>query len=159
MEEVDKECPMIKMGVSGWVFLLVPSYPGGPGTKAVKRLCVCAVWLHCHSACYFFSRISIHSRPTNFITSWLTFMCSTTNCCYCSMTFVINMWSFMRRVVKITMLIHTWYWVCVVVLRQNFIHVCYTNWQGIGNCIAYTLTAKQVLIFLYVKCIPDFVRL
>ena len=27
-------------GVSGWVFLLVPAYPGFPGPKAVKRLCV-----------------------------------------------------------------------------------------------------------------------
>ena len=24
-----------------WVFLLVPAYPGCPGPKAVKRLCVC----------------------------------------------------------------------------------------------------------------------
>jgi len=30
------------MGVSGWVFLLVPAYPGCPGPKAVKRLCVCS---------------------------------------------------------------------------------------------------------------------
>ena len=35
-----EECPTIRMGVSGWVFLLVPSYPGSPGPKAVKRLCV-----------------------------------------------------------------------------------------------------------------------
>jgi len=41
MEEDDKRCPMIRMGVSGWVFLLVPAYPGCPGPKAVKRLCVC----------------------------------------------------------------------------------------------------------------------
>ena len=41
MEEVDKGCLMIRMGVSGWVFLLVPTYPGSPGPKAVKRLCVC----------------------------------------------------------------------------------------------------------------------
>jgi len=34
---------MIRMGVSGWVFLLVPAYPGSPGPTAVKRLCVC-VW-------------------------------------------------------------------------------------------------------------------
>jgi len=26
MEEDDKGCPMIRMGVSGWVFLLVPAY-------------------------------------------------------------------------------------------------------------------------------------
>jgi len=42
MEEDDKGCPMIRMGVSGWVFLLVPAYPGCPGPKAVKRLCVCS---------------------------------------------------------------------------------------------------------------------
>ena len=41
MEEDDKGCPMIKMGVSGWMFLLVPAYPGSPGQKAVKQLCVC----------------------------------------------------------------------------------------------------------------------
>ena len=32
---------MIRMGVSGLMFLLVPAYPGSPGQKAVKRLCVC----------------------------------------------------------------------------------------------------------------------
>ena len=26
------------------MFLLVPAYPGGPGQKAVKRLCVCVAW-------------------------------------------------------------------------------------------------------------------
>ena len=41
MEEVDKGCPMIRMGVSGRVFLLVPAYLGNPGPKAVKRLRVC----------------------------------------------------------------------------------------------------------------------
>jgi len=28
---------MIRMGVSGLMFLLVPAYPGCPGSKAVKR--------------------------------------------------------------------------------------------------------------------------
>ena len=41
MEEDDKGYPMIRMGVSGWVFLLVTAYPGCPRPKAVKRLCVC----------------------------------------------------------------------------------------------------------------------
>jgi len=41
MEEGDKGCPMIRMGVSGRMFFLVPAYPGSPGQKAVKRLCVC----------------------------------------------------------------------------------------------------------------------
>ena len=42
MEEDDKGCRMIRMGVSGRVFLLVPAYPGCPGPKAVKRLRVCS---------------------------------------------------------------------------------------------------------------------
>ena len=41
MEEDDKGCPMIRMGVSGKVFLPLPAYPGCPGPKAVKRLCAC----------------------------------------------------------------------------------------------------------------------
>ena len=49
MEEDDKWCLMIRMGVSGWVFLLVPAYPGCPRSTAIKRLCVC-VWV-CVSAC------------------------------------------------------------------------------------------------------------
>jgi len=41
MEEDDKGCPMIRMGVSGWMFLSVLAYPGSSGQKAVKLLCVC----------------------------------------------------------------------------------------------------------------------
>ena len=37
MEKDDKGTTMIRMGVSGWMFLLVPAYPGCPGWKAVKR--------------------------------------------------------------------------------------------------------------------------
>ena len=42
MEEDDKGCLMIRMGVSGWMFLLVPAHSGSPRQKAVKRLCVCS---------------------------------------------------------------------------------------------------------------------
>ena len=37
MEKGDKGSAMIRMGVSGWMFLLVPAYTGCPGSKAVKR--------------------------------------------------------------------------------------------------------------------------
>ena len=37
MEKDDKGSTAIRMGVSGWMFLLVPAYPGCPGSKAVKR--------------------------------------------------------------------------------------------------------------------------
>jgi len=37
MEKDDKGSTMIRMGVSGWMSLLVPAYPGCPGSKAVKR--------------------------------------------------------------------------------------------------------------------------
>ena len=43
MEEIDKGCPTTRMGVSGWVFLLVPAYQGSPGSMAVKQLCVCVI--------------------------------------------------------------------------------------------------------------------
>ena len=41
MEEDDKRCPMIRMDVSGQMFLLILAYPGSPGPKAIKQLCVC----------------------------------------------------------------------------------------------------------------------
>ena len=50
-----KGTPMTRMGVSGWVFLLVP---GCPGTKAVKRLCVCVCV--CVRACV---RVWQHTMP------------------------------------------------------------------------------------------------
>jgi len=37
MEKDDKGSTMIRMGVSGWMFLLVPAYPGCPESEAVKR--------------------------------------------------------------------------------------------------------------------------
>ena len=40
MEEIDEGCVMIRMNVSGWMFLLVPAHPGTPRQMAVKRLCV-----------------------------------------------------------------------------------------------------------------------
>ena len=43
MDEDDNGCPMIRMGVSGWMFLLIPAFPGSPRQKAVKRLCVCVL--------------------------------------------------------------------------------------------------------------------
>jgi len=50
MEEVDKGCLMIRMGMSGWMFLLVPVYLGIPGQRAVKRLCVCVCVCVCSSS-------------------------------------------------------------------------------------------------------------
>jgi len=40
------------MGVSGWKFLLVPAYPGCPGSKAVKRSCVCVCVCTIHTTTY-----------------------------------------------------------------------------------------------------------
>jgi len=47
MEEDDKGCPMIRMGVSGRMLFLVPAYPDSPGQKAVKPLCVVCVCCYC----------------------------------------------------------------------------------------------------------------
>ena len=81
MEEDDKGCPMIRMGVSGWMFLLVLAYPGSPGQKAIKWLCVC-VCLVCyvlHAAITAISIIPVHkiqllteyTKSTKSFTSWL----------------------------------------------------------------------------------------
>jgi len=43
---------MSRRGVSGWMFLLVPAYPGSPGQRAVKRSCVC-VCISCYYSCSF----------------------------------------------------------------------------------------------------------
>ena len=54
MKEVDKGCLTIRMGVSGWMFLLVPDHQGSPEQRAVKQLCVLHI-MHaqqkCHSWC------------------------------------------------------------------------------------------------------------
>jgi len=48
MEEVDKGCPMIRIGVSGGIFLLELAHPGSPRQTAVKRLCVkAALYIQC----------------------------------------------------------------------------------------------------------------
>ena len=36
---------MSRRGVSGWMFLLVPAHPGSPGQRAVKRSCVCVLYV------------------------------------------------------------------------------------------------------------------
>jgi len=43
MYEVDKRRLTITIGLSGWIFLLVPAHPGCPGQnpESHKRLCVC----------------------------------------------------------------------------------------------------------------------
>ena len=38
MEKGDKGSTLTRMGVSGWMFFLVPAYPGCPGQTAVKLL-------------------------------------------------------------------------------------------------------------------------
>ena len=44
MEKDDKGSTVIRMGVSGWMLLLVPAYPGCPGSKAVKRSLLLLFW-------------------------------------------------------------------------------------------------------------------
>ena len=51
MEEDDKRCPMIRMDVSGQMFLLILAYPGSPGPKAIKQLCVSVCVCVCVCAC------------------------------------------------------------------------------------------------------------
>jgi len=71
MEKDDKGSTLIRIGVSGWKFLLVPAYPGCPGSKAVKRSLLsmkqsksrhmqqpAIVWLVPQCACHGFSKMT-----------------------------------------------------------------------------------------------------
>ena len=49
MEKDDKGSTMIRMGVSGWMFLLIPAYPGCPGSKAIKRSLLLLLYWVCLS--------------------------------------------------------------------------------------------------------------
>ena len=51
MEKDDKGSTMIRMGVSGWMFLLVLAYPGCPGSKAVKRSLLLLLLLYLKKLC------------------------------------------------------------------------------------------------------------
>ena len=51
MEEDDKGCLMIRMGVSWWVFLLVPAYPGCPDQRPLNG-CVCVCVCVSVTVCY-----------------------------------------------------------------------------------------------------------
>jgi len=46
MEKGDKGSMLTRMGVSGWMFLLVPAYPGCPGQTAVKWLLLLLLYRH-----------------------------------------------------------------------------------------------------------------
>ena len=51
MEKDDKGSTLIRIGVSGGKLLLVPAYPGCPGSKAVKRSLLLSLLYFC--VCFF----------------------------------------------------------------------------------------------------------
>ena len=67
---------MIRMGVSGWKFLLVPAYPGCPGSKAVKRSLLLLLLLHCILLKYIIEWNIFFSASTHFTSIIVTVLCS-----------------------------------------------------------------------------------
>ena len=61
MEKCDKGSTLTRMGVSGWMFLLVPAYPGCPGQTAVKWLLLLVGEWGC---CYERVCLCLSVRPT-----------------------------------------------------------------------------------------------
>jgi len=61
MEKGDKGSTLTRMGVSGWMFLLVPAYPGCPGQRAIKWLLLLLLLFGLLSCC----DILQHSLETN----------------------------------------------------------------------------------------------
>ena len=64
MEKGDKGSTMIRMGVSGWMFLLVPAYPGCPGSKAVRRSLLILICFKCYNSLALQSLSCIHKMCT-----------------------------------------------------------------------------------------------
>jgi len=62
MEKGDKGSMLTRMGVSGWMFLLVPAYPSCPGQTAVKRLLLLLLLFQMSSALQ--PQHDQHSRPS-----------------------------------------------------------------------------------------------
>jgi len=53
MEKANKGWLTIRIGVSGWIFRLVPAHPGNLGQRVVKWLCMCdCVCVHNCSICF-----------------------------------------------------------------------------------------------------------
>ena len=77
-----------------WFILLVPAYPGCPGKKAVKRLCVCvcvyaSTTVHMAIKCTF-SLIQL-SMPVSFLTILLIYTTNTHKYNYI-VHFTLHMW-------------------------------------------------------------------
>ena len=70
MEKGDKGSTMIRMGVSGWMFLLVPAYPGCPGQTAVKWLLL-LLWLYTYIYIHMWN-LAIYIHNWSYISIYLT---------------------------------------------------------------------------------------
>ena len=71
MEKDDKGSTLIRIGVSGWKFLLVPADPGCPGSKAVKRSLLLSVtdqWFRCSES----NRFWHWTQRNRFLLWWIT---------------------------------------------------------------------------------------
>ena len=126
MEEDDKGCPMIRIGVSGWVFLLVPAYPGCPGPKAVKLcVCVCVVLLQWLQTILF-----LFYRNSSFIFYQLTYL------------------KFIRRVVIGVLILASESGVKLTAPSVRSPCVGYGKWHqvtGWSQCFVFSFTAHGLL--------------
>jgi len=65
MEEVDKGCLMVRMGVSGWIFLLVPACPGSPDKRPLNGCssCSCCCRGCCSADSTAYNSTTVSPRP------------------------------------------------------------------------------------------------
>jgi len=108
MEEDDKGWPTIRMGLSAWVFLLVPAYPGFPDQRPLNScVCVCFVITFSNTLVYgqFFAKL---------------------RCLYCFIHSFLVSFSFVLLVTSQLLLTHLLlshrygYWLC------NIFAICYS---------------------------------
>ena len=121
MEKDDKGSTLTRMGVSGWMFLLVPAYPGCPGQTAVKwllllLLCVCNC-LQCFDAVgWAAGRASVLWKLSGGVLAWLSVWSEVQTCiwpswCHCH--------SLSLASVKSRLVLPFWYRLTRVVLDKG----------------------------------------
>ena len=90
--DVDKGCLMIRMGVSGWMFLVVPAQLGSPGRRAVKRLCV-SVRVPVYACTHIFPA-AIHVQKS---VTFSSLHHPYTSCVMCFVVVDLSWWTLCRR--------------------------------------------------------------
>ena len=155
MKEDDKGCQMIRLGVSGWVFLLVPAYLGCPRQKPLNGcVCVCVLW-----CCWLGGRKGIQPVKKTELLAWLS-VCSKVQTCIMAQLMPLPLtvscfskiictdtWTGQKhnasvadRMGSVGIIRSKLYFYTVLLCKWPFLHICTFSW----NSLLSNLTLSSV---------------